>query len=108
MLRYGIRPHTCGSGLMIFHTGDFIHVGDFVKIGTNCTLLPGVGFSTKTINDRIKVGDNCRLGLGVRIFGNVTIGNNVIVGSNSVVTKDFPDNCVIAGVLAKIIKSKEC
>jgi len=37
----------------------------------------------------------------------LSIGNNVIVGANSVVTKDFPDNCVIAGVPAKIIKNKE-
>ena len=35
----------------------------------------------------------------------VTIGNNVVVGVNSVVTKDIPDNCVVAGCPAKVIRS---
>ena len=32
------------------------------------------------------------------------IGNNVIVAPNSVVVKDVPDNCVVSGIPAKIIK----
>lgn len=50
------------------------------------------------------IGDNCTLGAKSTIIGGVTIGNNVIVGANAVVTHDVPDNCVVAGVLAKIIK----
>ena len=38
---------------------------------------------------------------------NVTIGTNSIIGANSVVTKDIPDNCVAAGVPAKVIMSVE-
>ena len=34
----------------------------------------------------------------------VTIGDEVIVGSNAIVTKDVPDNCIVAGNPAKIIK----
>ena len=41
---------------------------------------------------------------GQEIFGNVHIGDNVIVGAGSVVVKDVPDNCVVAGNPAKIIK----
>lgn len=50
------------------------------------------------------IGDNVWIGEGVSILPNVKIGNNCVVGANSVVTKDFPDNCVIAGIPAKIIK----
>ena len=32
------------------------------------------------------------------------IGNNVIIGANAVVVHDVPDNCVVAGVPAKIVK----
>ncbi|EDY96722.1 hypothetical protein BACPLE_01165 [Phocaeicola plebeius DSM 17135] len=39
-----------------------------------------------------------------KILGNVKIGNNVIVGSNAVVVKDIPDNSMVAGIPAKIIK----
>jgi maltose O-acetyltransferase len=34
----------------------------------------------------------------------VTLGDNVVVGAGAVVTKSFPDNVVIAGVPAKIIR----
>lgn len=37
----------------------------------------------------------------------VEIGKNCIVGAGAVVTKKFPDNCVIAGVPAKIIETTE-
>ncbi len=106
-LRYTIYPNTIGPGLMIYHAGDFVRVGENVRIGKNCTLLPGVVFSSKTKDDKVIVGDNCRFGLGVRIFGSVKIGNNVTIGANAVVTKDIPDNAVVGGVPAKIIKIKE-
>ncbi len=37
----------------------------------------------------------------------VTIGNNVIVGAGSVVTKDIPDNAVVAGNPAKVLRYNE-
>lgn len=53
----------------------------------------------------IVIGDNVWIGEGVAIMPGVTIGNNVIIGTNAVVTHDFPDNVVIAGVPAKMIKN---
>ncbi len=50
------------------------------------------------------IGDNVSLGANVTVIGNVHIGNNVIVGAGSVVIKDVPDNCVVAGNPAKIIR----
>jgi serine O-acetyltransferase len=41
---------------------------------------------------------------GAKILGPVRIGNNVIIGANAVVVKDVPDNCVVAGVPARIIR----
>ena len=41
------------------------------------------------------------MGDDVWIGGNVTIGNNVIVAAGAVVTKDIPDNTLVAGVPAK-------
>lgn len=53
------------------------------------------------------IGDNVEVGVGACILGNITIGNNVTIGANAVVIKDIPDNCVVAGVPAKIIRIKE-
>lgn len=108
-LRITIYPNTIGPGFRIYHAGDFVHVGPNVRIGHNCTMLPGVVFGNKTEepdNRLVTVGDNCYFGLGAKIFGNVTIGNNVTIGAMSVVTKDIPDNAVVAGIPAKIIRIK--
>ncbi len=51
------------------------------------------------------IEDNVWIGEGVSILPNVTIGKNSIIGSNAVVTKSFPENSVIAGIPAILIKS---
>lgn len=47
--------------------------------------------------DRIVVKDNCFIGAKTIIMQNVTIGINCIVGRGAIVTKDVPDNSVVAG-----------
>jgi serine O-acetyltransferase len=108
-LKFTVYPNTVGPGFRIYHTGDFVHVKSSCKIGKNCTILPGVVIGNKfeeSSDDPVIIGNNCYLGLGVRIFGSVKIGNNVIIGANSVVTKDIPDNCIVGGIPAKIIRQK--
>lgn len=41
---------------------------------------------------------------GAKIIGGIHVGNNVVVGANAVVCKDVPDNVVVGGVPAKVIK----
>lgn len=53
----------------------------------------------------VNIGKNVWLGEGCCILPGVSLGNNVIVGANAVVTHSFPDNSVIAGVPAKVIKT---
>ena len=105
-----IYPGTVGPGFRLYHLGGFTHVGKNVRIGENCTMLPGVVFGNKTEeeDDRpVVVGDNCYFGLSARILGPVKIGNNVTVGANAVVTRDIPDNAIVGGVPAIIIRIKE-
>lgn len=52
---------------------------------------------------RITIGDRAFIGANVTILCNVHIGDDVIVSAGSVVTKDVPDNCVVAGVPAEIV-----
>ena len=44
---------------------------------------------------------------GSFVFGDITIGNNVTIGANSVVNKDVPENAVVAGAPARILRYKE-
>lgn len=50
------------------------------------------------------IGDNVKICTGAIVCGDITIGNNVIIGAGSVVFKSIPDNCVVVGNPARIIK----
>ncbi|HBM6949091.1 TPA: chorismate mutase [Enterococcus faecium] len=91
-----------------------------IEIGDNCMFAPNVQLYTAThplhpvkrnsgleYAKPIKIGNNIWLGGGVIVTPGVTLGDNVVVGAGSVVTKSFPDNVVIAGNPARIIKTVE-
>lgn len=69
----------------------------------NCTTIA----SKNNMNDRPTIGNNVTLGASVTIIGPVHIGDNVVIGAGSVVVKDIPDNCVVAGNPARIIRKLE-
>ena len=97
-----IYPNTCGPGLAVTHQA-YVHIDNLTTIGKNCSVLPMVLFG-KSKQGRIEVGDNVTFGCGVTVLAPCKIGNNVFIGAGAVVNKDIPDNCIVAGVPAKIIK----
>lgn len=105
-----IKPNNVGPGFRIMHLGALIRIKKNCRIGRNCTILPGVVIGNKHLsndNSWVIIGDNCYIGLGAKIFGEVKIGNNVTIGANAVVTKNIPDNAVVGGIPARIIKIKQ-
>lgn len=85
-----------------------IHIGKNVIFAFNfCIQTINHDFLNRNIYKYkpVRIGDNCWFGNSVSVVPGVTLGNNVTVGANSVVTKSFPDNVVIAGCPAKIIKT---
>jgi UDP-2-acetamido-3-amino-2,3-dideoxy-glucuronate N-acetyltransferase len=59
----------------------------------------------KVVKTRVKKGAS--IGTSVTILCGVTIGENAIVGAGSVVTKDVPDNAVVAGNPARLLRKLE-
>ena len=57
----------------------------------------------KVFYGTIEVCDNVFIGANSIIMPNVKIGKNVIIGAGSVVTKDVNDDCIVAGVPAKVV-----
>lgn len=103
-LMINIPLNVTGPGLKIHHLGP-ITINKMVKIGANCTLQPGVIIGQNKEEGNVPmIGDNVYFGPGAKVFGKVKIGNNVVIAPNSVPIKDVPDNCIVSGVPAKIIK----
>jgi len=91
-----------------------------VSIGDNCFLAPGVHIYTAThpLNPYernsgieyakpVAIGNNVWIGGRAVINPGINIGNNVVIASGAVVTKDVPDNVVVGGNPAKVIKQIE-
>lgn len=104
-----IRPNTCGYGLRILHLsgGGGVHL-NIIRAGNYCGFNSGVLLGNKDSQEnRPVLGDYVSFGPGAKAFGKIVIGNNVFVASNAVVVRDVPDNCIVGGVPAKILKYKE-
>jgi len=110
--------------------GKHTKIGKNVFINFNCTLLDLGGI---TIEDNVLIGPNVSIlseghpispedrhslipkaihikrnvwiGAGATILQGVTIGENAIIAAGAVVSKDVPDNTVVGGIPAKVIKT---
>ena len=104
-----ILPNTCGYGLRLLHlSGGGGILLNIQKAGNYCAFNAGVLIGNKDSQDnRPVLGDHVAFGPGAKAFGKINIGDNVFVAANSVVTKDVPQNAVVAGIPARVLKYRE-
>ncbi len=75
-----------------------------VQIGSHCSI-----YSISTIDNKkgpVLIKENACIGAHSVVMPGVTIGKNVIVGAFSFINKNVPDNVIVAGVPARILKEK--
>lgn len=77
-------------------------------IGSRCIIGQGITIGRKLSSIGVpEIGNDVYISAGSRLLGAIKIGNNVIIGANSVVIHDIPDNCIVAGSPAKVVKNIE-
>ena len=97
---------TLKSGVYLW---DGIRIEDDVFIGPNATFTNDKYPKSKERPEEFQattLKNGCSIGANATILGGITIGSNALVGAGSVVTKDVPDNAIVAGNPAKIIGSR--
>lgn len=104
-----------GKNVFVNHACTFMDRGgitleDNVLIGpkvnlitTNHPLNPAERRATQS--HPIVIKKNAWIGAGATILAGVTVGENAVVAAGAVVSKDVPDNAVVGGIPAKVIKS---
>ena len=105
---FGVDVHPAariGTGVMLDHASG-ITIGETAIVGDDCSLLNGVtlGGTGKEVGDRHpKIGRGVLLSVGAKVLGNITVGDEAKVAAGSVVLKDVPSRCTVAGVPARIV-----
>lgn len=109
----GANCHGGGASELAAIEGTSIEIGDNCMMSANITVRTGDSHSVldaatgERINQSrsVKIGPHVWIGNTVLIFKGTEIGTNSIVAGGSVVTgKLFPNNCIIGGNPAKVIK----
>ena len=113
-----VGSQVCMSGCTIYAV-DSISIGARTDIGSGCKIIDN-DFHPLPLSERHPVerldlvkhrpvitGEGCVIGANSIILKGTTLGKNVVVGAGSVVSGSFPDNVIIAGNPARIIKENK-
>jgi acetyltransferase-like isoleucine patch superfamily enzyme len=98
------RTVRIGSGVILDKTyPQGIHIGAHSFITNDVAILTH-DHSTSRWRLHTYIGERCFIGMRSIILPGIKIGNDVIIGAGSIVTKDVPSNCLVAGNPARLVR----
>ena len=103
-----IETKNIGEGLFLVHAFS-ITVNPNCVIGKNVNLHKGVTLGEENRGERAgfpTIGNRVWIGVNSTVVGNVRIGDNVLIAPNTFVNFDVPDDSIVIGHPAKIIRDK--
>ena len=90
-----------GAGFLGVHPIGTTINAESIGFGFTCRNNTVIGVGT---GGRPSIGDNVDVGTNSVIIGGISVGNNVKIGAGTILTKSVPDNCVVVGNPAFILK----
>ena len=112
-LKIGKNTTIESARIITFNSNNTISVGDECMLSENVMLHntdshPIYNKETGEIINYVHdmtIGNSCWLGMNVKILKNSFIADNCIIGADSIITKKFTEqNCILAGVPAKVVR----
>lgn len=116
----------CGSDIRVFDNGELVLDGGYctagvqivcakkITIGRGCAIARDVIIrdtdahqilnTDHVMTQEVEIGNDVWIGNRAIIMKGVTIGNGAIIAAGSIVTKDVPEKCLVAGVPAKVVR----
>lgn len=99
----GVAPDKLGDGVVIQH-GHSMRLGA-ERVGRDLQIWHNVTVGkSKSGGRKPRIGDNVMIYTGAIVLGDIEIGNNVKIGAATLVLKSVPDDCVVVGNPARIVR----
>ena len=98
-----------GSGMGLLEIGSNTIIGNYVSFHpeNHITTNLDVPIRLQGVDGKgIRIGENCWIGAKATILDGTTVGNGCIIAAGAVVRGCFPENVIIGGVPAKVLKHR--
>lgn len=105
-IRVGDRVFV-NTGTVIIAVEEIV-IGDDVAFASECLVLDSNSHGVEGrehVQAPVRIGDGTWLGVRAMVLPGVTIGKRVVVAAGAVVTRDVPDDVLVAGNPARVVRA---